>query len=262
MKRKSNTSALRMVCGALALAAAGAAQAQWTVTDPGHTGFTYGGWLAQGEQMGKELKQWESEMKHYEQQLADAKKVFEAQSMPMTMDFEQRSLDYGMTEQCKKYGNKVGKNLDKLTSASSIPKITKVSKNGEIYAQQHQVCQEIVYLQNSKYNELVKVMNVIQERQSELTKLDSYRSGIGTSQGKLATSSNQMNAFSARMQMDMQYVNTVIATYDGYIDLAKKEQQRLAKLANEGVENTIFNALMQGAVLKGAFAGLRAARSL
>lgn len=246
----------------LGLFMAGAAHAQWTVADPAHTWLTEQGWVMQGAEIGEQAKRWKDEYEHYEQQLADAKKIFEAQSMPMTMEFNERRLDYGIEDQCKEHGASGKGPVDRAISSalSFAPKA--IDKNGEIYGQQHALCGKIVFLQNSKYNELVKVLKNIQQRDKELNKLDAYRSGVGTSQGKLATSSNQINSFAARMQMDMQYAQTVIATYDGYIGATEKEIEQLATRANNGAERTVFSALMQGAVLKATFASLRAARSL
>lgn len=247
---------------ALGLGAFGTAHAQWTVTDPGHTYMTQQGWLMQGKEYLEEANRWKQEAEHYQQQLADAQKVFEAQSMQMAMDGSERPLDYGLEDQCKQYTNG-DKRLAELP-ISNAPSLAsaKANKKGDIYAQQHIFCAQIVYLQNGKYNELIKMLKNIQQRDKEVQGLNRYRSSVGTSEGRLATSSNQLSSFSARMQVDMQYVQTAITTYDGAIADCKKQIQALAKAANDGAERTVFNALMQGAALKGTFAGLRAARSL
>lgn len=246
----------------LGLGAFGTAQAQWTVTDPGHSYLTQQGWLMQGKEYLEQAMRWKQEYEHYQQQLADAQKVFEAQSMQMTMDASERPLDFGLEDQCKRYtaGDTRLAELP-LSNAPSLAS-AKANKKGDIYAQQHIFCAQIVYLQNGKYNELVKMLKNIQQRDKEVQGLNRYRSGVGTSEGRLATSNNQISSFSARMQVDMQYVQTAITTYDGAIADCKKQIQNLAKAANDGAEQTVFNALMQGAALKGTFAALRAARSL
>lgn len=249
------------VAATLLLSITGAAHAQWTVADPAHTYLTEQGWVMQGAEIGEQAKRWKDQYEHYKQQLADAKKIFEAESMPMTMEFKERRLDYGVEEQCKKHGGGKGP-VDRVASNALSFSPAAVSKNGEIYEEQHKLCTQAVFLQNSKYNELIKVLKNIQQRDKEFRELDVYRGGVGTSEGKLATSSNQMNSFAARMQVDMQYAQTVIATYDGSIALVQKDVQKLTKKANDGAERTVFNAFIQGAVLKGAFATFRSARSL
>jgi len=247
----------------LGLFMAGAAQAQWTVSDPVHTAKTIAGWIETHKQDLKEIQKWKDDVEHYKQQLADAQKVLDAQSMPMTMDFSERPLNYGMASECpdKSKSGGVESASDRLTSNAISFAPAAIDKKGEIKKQQLELCQKIVYMQNSKYNEMITMLKNIQQRDSELKKLDIYRNAVGTSQGKLATSSNQFSAFLARAQMDMQYSQTAIATYEGYIASLKNDQAVLAAQAMQGDGSSLFNALLQGAVLKASFAAIRASRT-
>lgn len=234
----------------------------WPVYDNLHTLKNVMGWMEAHKQDLKEIDQWRKQAEHYKQQLADAQKIFDAQSMTMTMNFEERALADGMAESCPdKTGNGDKGASSQITSAGMSYAPIKSDKRGEIKEQQLKLCQQIVYMQNSKYNEMIKMLKNIQQRDKELQQLDTYRKGVGTSEGKLATSSNQFSAFMARASMDLQYSQTAIATYEGYITHLKGEQEKLAKRAMEGDGSSPFKSLVQGAVLRGSFAAIRAARA-
>lgn len=245
------------------LLTAGAASAQgWPVYDNLHTLKNVMGWMEAHKQDLKEIDQWKKQAEHYKQQLADAQKIFDAQSMTMTMDFTERPLNFGMQGSCQdKTGNGDKAISDKITSVPMSYAPIKSDPKGEIKKEQLKVCQQIVFMQNSKYNEMIKMLKNIQQRDKELKKLDEYRKGVGTSEGRLATSSNQFSAFMARASMDLQYSQTAIATYEGYIAHLKGEQEKLALRAMKGDDSSLFKSLAQGAILRGSFTAIRAARS-
>lgn len=276
MKRETTSNrVLRRRCCAtavgvlLSLSMAGAAHAQMAVTDPGHTGFTYSGWMVQGEEYVKQADRWKKERDHYEQQLADAKKFFQAQGMAMTMDFSERPLDYGMSESCPDPESKPGPGgassftsfVNNTLSGISAWRPLGLDKSADLKTDMLELCAQIIATENKKYNETVRLLKNIKQRDDELEGLDGYRRGVGTHQGRLATSNNQLSAFAARTQMDLQYTETVIKTYNEHIANLRQAQALISKRILEGGDKTaVVSALLQGATLKGALAGIRAVR--
>lgn len=236
-------------------------QAQgWPVIDVAHTNATYMGWMKQGDEYVKQAERWKKERDHYEQQLADAQKFFQSQGVSMTLDFEERSLNYGINENCP--GSKKGPaNADNAVSnaVNTMSSWHPLNLDGSnnLKKEMLDLCEQIVVTQNKKYNEIVKLLKNVKQRDDELQELDGYRQGVGTSQGKLATSSNQLSAFAARTQTDIEYARTVIATYNERIDSLKQDQAIVSQRILEGGSKTLVSGLLQGAAIKGAFAVLK-----
>jgi hypothetical protein len=171
---------------------AGSAYAQWTVTDPGHTMATVQGWAVQGAEIAEQAQRWQKEITHYQQQLADAKSVFKTQGVDMTMDFNERPQDYGMVDSCPE--TKLDKDrpitsaVDTAVSAISSWRPLKLDKSANLKKDMLDLCKQIVMAQNLKYNEAVRLLRLVKQRESEMKKLDDYRQKVGTSQGMLAMS--------------------------------------------------------------------------
>lgn len=149
------------------LSTAGTASAQgWPVYDNLHTLKNVMGWMEAHKQDLKEIDQWKKQAEHYKQQLADAQKIFDAQSMTMTMDFTERPLNFGMPESCPdKTGNGDQAISSNITSAPMSYAPVKPDSKGNIKNEQLKVCQQIVFMQNSKYNEMIKMLKNIQQRE-------------------------------------------------------------------------------------------------
>lgn len=244
-----------LCCGLLM---AGAAQAQWAVADVEHT-------IATIEEAEKQKERWEEQKKRWETQLADAKNVFKTQDMDMTMDFNERPQNYGMAESCQE--NKFDKDrpitsaVDTAVSAINSWRPLKLDNSANLKKDMLDLCKQIVMAQNLKYNETVRLLKLVKQRESEMKKLDDYRQKVGTSQGMLATSSNQLSALSTRMQMDVQYAEAVISTYDSLIASRKLQQEEIGKRILKGGDKTLVSVVLQGAALKGAFAGMSAIKN-
>lgn len=253
------------VAACFGLLMAGSAQAQWTVTDPAHTAFTDAGWVAQGKEIAAQIERWKEQKAHLEQQLADAKSVFKSQGMDMTMDFNERPQNYGMAESCP--GNKIDKDrpitsaVDASLSAISSWRPLKLDNSSNLKKDMLGLCEQIVMTQNLKYNETVRLLKLVKQREGEMKKLDDYRQRVGTSQGMLATSSNQLSALSTRMQMDVEYSEAVINAYDSLIASRKLDQEEISKRILNGGDKSLVSMALQGAALKGTFAGMRAIKN-
>lgn len=236
---------LLLLCGVSAI---DKATAQWIVNDPPHTVKTVLGWIESHKQDLKELQQWKRQIDHYTQQLTTLANFMD-QPMLMSDDFKERPADYNMAMECP--GSSGGLNLSSLWSSFTL------DPEGDIGAQQLELCQRIVLAKNARYNEQVRMLKRIRDNSSQLQRLAGARSSVGGSQGALAANDNDVSRFMARAENDMQYTQTALLAYDGYIASLKENQSLLATKAlsgksNEGPFSSLMGSIVQGAALKGA----------
>ncbi|KAF1716640.1 hypothetical protein [Pseudoxanthomonas wuyuanensis] len=199
--------------------------------------------------VGQDATQYMRQLQHYRQQLADLSMMFRMHSIGMNMEFKERALDHGMAQECP--------GTSGLPSISDLWNLVAVNDEDDISAQQLMRCQQIVMLKNQKYNEMVRLLKNVEARANNLEDINNDRFGIGTSEGKMNSSSNQIQLFVAHNQVDMQYSKTVLESYDAYIQALEEDQQRLAMMAMQG-KKSIWGTVAQGVTLKAA---LRAAKS-
>lgn len=215
-----------VACGLLG---SGNAAAQAVVVDPGHIIKTvfghYAKYVQDGIQYGKEISQWKQTYDHYRQQLI-AGNLYRGQAGQVPT-FDKRAADQGVAESCP-------------APEGADP----------VAAQQHEVCQQIVRAQNAQYNEVVKILETANQRDRELQQIYADRQSVGTDQGRLAANDNQLESFQSRVQMDVQYAQLVIASYDSYLARLKEDQVRLAKQALTGT--SMLGDVARGAALKAA----------
>lgn len=219
----------------------GAAGAQWAVIDIKAIIESYMARMEDLKENALEAKRWMETYNHYKQQLISGG-ILSQMAMEMNSGFEERELSYGMSEDCPGSGSGL---VDLWRSLSPL------NMQGDIAAQQLEVCQQIVLAQNMRFNEMVKMLNTIRQRDAELQQIARERGQVGSSPGRLAANDNQLEAFRARAQMDIDYWKTAVATYDGFIEARRDDQRRLAKRALQG-GRSLGGTLVQGAVLKDA----------
>jgi hypothetical protein len=232
-RRKIRWNRLAVVlCGLLA---AGNAGAQAVVIDPTHIIKTvfghYSKYVQDAIQYGKEIDEWKRTYEHYRQQLIQGN-VYRAQAGQVP-GFTKRDPDQGLAESCPMPGI-----ADTLAT------------------QQFELCQQIVRAQNAQYNEIVKILETANRRDQELQQIYADRQSVGTDQGRLAANDNQLSSFQARVQMDVQYAELVVDTYDSYLARLKEDQVRLAREVLTGKAG-VAGDIVRGAALSGA---LKAAR--
>lgn len=212
------------------LLAAGNAGAQAVVIDPTHIIKTifghYSKYVQDAIQYGKEIEEWKRTYDHYRQQLIQGN-VYKAQAGAVP-GFAKRDPDQGVAESCPMPGI-----ADTLAT------------------QQFELCQQIVRAQNAQYNEIVKILETANKRDQELQQIYADRQMVGTDQGRLAANDNQLSSFQARVQMDVQYADLVVDTYDSYLARLKEDQVRLAREMLTGKAGTAGD-MVRGAALSGA----------
>lgn len=253
-KIKSLSLAGAMLVAALA---AGDMHAQQAVVDLPHTIQSYIGHLlgrveAYAQRYQDQL-QYVKELEHFRQQLVSASQLIDS-SMPMalTLNVKERDVDFNMDKECK----------DPDGGASTMPSPSQLWRrvapdlNGDVKAQQHKLCQQIVIAQNERFNEQVRMVKNIQKRDAELKDIARRGQSVGSAQGKQDTNLAELSQFRARTAMDLQYSQSSLVAYDGLIASMNADQQLLAKQALNGNGSTV-GSVVQGAVLKGALQALR-----
>jgi hypothetical protein len=191
----------------------------------------YSKYVQDAIQYGKEIEEWKRTYDHYRQQLIQGN-VYKGQAGQMP-GFTKREPDQGVAESCP---------APSTTDALAI--------------EQFELCQQIVRAQNAQYNEIVKILETANRRDQELQQIYADRQAVGTDQGRLAANENQLSAFQARVQMDVQYAELVVDTYDSYLARLKEDQVRLAGEMLTG-KSGAGGDLVRGAALSKA---LKAAR--
>jgi hypothetical protein len=217
--------------GYLAAAPAGA---QWAVVDVPHTVKTALGWVAQYQQMiesyQRQVDQLQTLNKQYEQALVTGSAY--SGSAGLRENFEKRAADADLVERCG-------------TRPARHPK----------GAEQYSYCTSIVRTENRRFNALVDMLDVVNDRDEELRAAYAERAGIGPEEeGKLASNTNRILAIQGQLQNDVQSGERLVAAYDTALRALRENHVRLA---NEALQGTPGGLVVQGVALKLA---LRAAR--
>jgi len=186
----------------------------------------YAKYVQDAIQYGKEIEEWKRTYDHYRQQLIQGN-LYQGQAGQMP-GFTKRDSDQGVTESCP------------------MPSLTDT-----LATQQFELCQQIVRAQNAQYNEIVKILETANKRDQELQQIYADRQSVGTDQGRLAANDNQLSSFQARVQMDVQYAELVVDTYDSYLARLKEDQVRLAREVLTGKAGVVGD-IVRGAALSGA----------
>ncbi|WP_240635255.1 hypothetical protein [Lysobacter enzymogenes] len=230
------------LCAAL-LAAAPLAQAQLVVTDPGNLGIAIKDFIDKAFQYGEQAKRWTSQYDHYRQQLIKLQQL-QMQQSAMRDDFPERDPSYGMDDLCP------GPRSEGPGGAMSAfnPRL-----DSDLVAEQRRLCQRMVLADNAKYNESVRMLKQLLQRNREFSQVEGQRGQVGDSQGNLAANDNETQRFMVRTRMDLDYWQARMKAYDDYIVALQKDQARLARRALEGKRSSGVGKIVQSEAIKSAF---------
>lgn len=153
-----------------------------------------------------------------------------------------RSLDYGMQRCSPDFSG---------FSLSDVFQLLAPSLTSSIPEQQRRICQQIVRLENEKYNEGVRMLQNLQQRTSEIRRLQNQLSGSDTS-GKIDSNIGQGQAVISQTLADIQYSNAIIKVYESQIDSLKQDSRYLAEEALNGRKQGLGESLLSTAVQTGA----------
>lgn len=228
---------------AVALLVAAPAHAQLVVTDPGNLGIAIKDLFEKAFQYGEQGKRWTDQYKHYQQQLVKLQQL-QMQRSAMRDDFPERDPAYGMEDLCP--GSQRGA-LDRTMSAFD-PRM-----ESDLVAEQRRLCQRMVMADNAKYNESVRMLKQLLQRNREFAQIENQRGEVGDKQGNLAANDNEAQRFMVRTRMDLDYWQARMKAYDDYIAALQKDQSRLARRALEGKRQGGIGNIIQSEAIKGAF---------
>jgi hypothetical protein len=217
--------------------ATGNANAQWVVTDPGHTALTYSGWIeeliSQGQQYAKQIAQYQTQLQQYETQVKQYEQqyikggVFNQAAMKIP-EFSERPLNAGLSERCPS-------GLRSMLSSASIA----------------QTCAMIVQTENARYNAIVAVMKTAKDRDTELQSIYAERAGISAQDaGALQANNNRLLSMQSRMQMDIQQARSQTEGYDRLLELLREDQRTNVTTTLDG--GSRVGGVIRGAALHGA----------
>lgn len=188
----------------------------------------------------EQIARWRATAAHYQQQLIRLRGM-DFTPTAMNETFPEVPLDYGVEEACRKNGEGV---------IGAISDFFRPDADAEILDQQLAICKRIVKAENLKYNETVRFLNNMRLRQNALSSIDIARGGVGSEQGKLNAINYDLDRYEKSTRMDHDRWSAMIVAYDNYIGSLNKFQRRLAERALKGKQPDMFNAVIQGAVLK------------
>ncbi len=198
--------------------AAGVANAQWVVTDPGHTFVNRFAWIAQYQQKYEELKrqiqQYETQIRELEQKYVRGDAFRGGAGYRETLS--ERGLSAFVIERC---GN-----------GSGLPAAP--MRIAEISQRQYQNCVAIVQTENTRYNVMVRVLRSLAERDQQMDKIKREAESVPEDQpGALERVNNNIAQLEARLAADVQNSRTLLDAYDSSLQALHSEQVWLGQAA-------------------------------
>ncbi|MFC6839156.1 hypothetical protein [Xanthomonas theicola] len=200
----------------------------------------------QAERWKRTIDQYQQQLQHYQQQLIKLQRLQLGDSN-MADNFAERPQDYGLEDRCP------GAGQSGLAGLMQQFKAILPNKNGGMVEEQLKVCARIGMAQNAQYNETVRMLKRLIERNQQFKKqIEAQRDSVGTSQGGLAANDNEVRRFATKNAMDLDYWQAQMKAYDSYILALKDDQSRLARRALDGNKDDLLGQVVQAAALKAA----------
>lgn len=222
------------------------AKAQLLVNDPVNLTAHMQQIAEDAVEFGKEAKRWSDTYNHYQQQLIKLQRLnFDSPQMSDT--FPLRPDDYGMQDMCP--AGSQGGARERMTG---LPRQIAPKLDGNIVEEQKAICQRMVLAENAKYNESVRMLKTLIQRNQQFQQIEAQRDRANSSQGALAANDNEAQRFLVRTSMDLDYWQARMKAYNDYIESLKWDQSRLAKRALQGNRGSLLGQVVQAAALKAA----------
>lgn len=228
------------LCGGMV---AGNANAQWVVTDPGHTALNAFSWGADyAEQIAKlqQLQQQYAKLQEqYQQMQAQYQQGFignfsSAGEAVDGSEIEPKRVDVnsGVKERCRLASNPVA-------------------------ALQYEICREIVRTSNAQFNYAVTMYETTGERNERLRAIQQERAGLSQEdQGRLHDNTNKLLALQALMQIDAQQAQTNMDAFDKRLRYLNEQQDFYTDEALNG-KRTLLGSITAGVTLKAALEAVK-----
>lgn len=218
------------------LAIMGPARAQWAVVEIGPTQFntqltqinTYLQQLQSYTENGLQAQRWYQTYQHYQQQLVRMQGIIKSFGLPSGQSLRPVAEDFLVADRC---GG--GLSLANLLHAMS-PR-----RDGDLVAQQRELCVRMQRLQNTRYNETVKLLaETLPRMEAQVRSIDAARKRDNDN-GTVDASAQATLQTMADIQRDMQEWSSRMDAYDRFLDAARDAQKQLAQMALRGERNPI-----------------------
>jgi hypothetical protein len=246
MKQSKQSSLARRspVLASLALACAmfaGNAHAGIPVVDGGHISAQLAKFVQDFGKWAKDFAHYKGQVDHMTQQIKDLGNVIDSAKLglggaDMLANISPRSASQGI-ERCDKNSSGGFNPLQLLSGFLG-------GGSGNYVQKQKELCEQVVYLENAKYNELLKSLKRLQklkvdgvDAQTQKTKNSKTESAMQSSQ---AGGANLV----AAAQVEAAYVDAVLKTYDGMIAATNQEIQNVADDALKGKKKNMLESVI------------------
>ena len=241
--------------------ASGPAAAQVVVEDPSLILGQFRQTFADAKEFGLQAKRWGETYQyytdtysHYQQQLIRLQRLNFGD--PQLEDgFPERDPNYGLADSCPA-GAGGGAEGAAQGLVMKVFRPAQPKMDGAVLDEQQKICERMVQAENAKYNESVRMLKTLIQRNREFQAVQRQRDQGGKDQGALAANDNEVQRFVVRMSMDLDYWQARMTAYHSYIESLKWDQARLAKRAMRGKKGQgvqgIVGQVVQAAALKAA----------
>lgn len=228
----------------------GNTNAQWVVTDPGHTAGTIADMAQSWAEFLEQANRWRTQMQEFQDALTKLTSIINNPSGLMTSfnnDMNEVSNDHGDDINCHN-PRSGGLSITDLFNAIAP------SLSDNVPDKQYKLCLQANHLRNMKYNEMVRI---IKQTKKHSQKLDELINDAKTSQTEGAWRAAMLNGqiLIASVQIDMQYQQTRLAGYDAMIERVDRDSTGLGRKAING-NKTLLSTVVSTASLKLALEGL------
>ncbi|WP_045737079.1 hypothetical protein [Xanthomonas sp. MUS 060] len=193
-----------------------------------------------------QANRWTQTAEQYRQQLINLPRLNFGDSI-MPDSFPERPSNYGLADSCPGASQSgISGLLQKFTSIAP-------DMQGGVVDEQTKVCGRIVLAQNAQYNETVRMLKRLMQRNEQFKWVQFQRDSVGTGQGALAANDNETQRFVAQNAMDLNYWQAEMKAYDTYILALKDDQARLSRKAMNGADdNKLIGQVVQAGTLAAA----------
>ncbi len=164
---------LTRLCAALAIAAClvvAPANATWIVNDPMSMAKALQEYAEQAKRWTETIKQYQMQLEHYQQQLIKLQRLQFGDST-MADNFPERPQDYGLEDSCP------GASQSGINGLMNQFKALAPDMNGSAVDEQMKVCARIVMAKNAQYNETVRMLKRLIQRNEQFKQV--HRSAMG-----------------------------------------------------------------------------------
>jgi hypothetical protein len=257
MKQSKQSSLARKspVLASLALACAmfaGNAQAGIPVVDGGHISAQLAKFVQDFGKWAKDFAHYKSQVDHMTQQLTDISKMVDSATLGVTgndilANISERQITLG-AERC-----------DQDTGGGGFSPTQMLSgliggSSGGYVQKQLDICRQIVYLQNHKYNEGVRTLKKLKEIKTKGIDKALANAKSSSKNGQMDTTQTSAVLIVAEVEFLHAHLVTVNQVYDGMIAKLEQDMKTEAKAGLNGKKQNLLESMLSAAVSTGTMA--------